>query len=73
MDIVQIVFLSAVIFPVIATGGIMLFVKSSVREMKDRKLDFEKKDRVQKRIITSLEKVVENQDSVLEAYRDTHS
>lgn len=73
MDIVQIVFISAVIFPIIAAIAVMLFVRSLLSKMRKRKSDFEAKEKNHKMVINSLEKVVETQDTVLEAYRDVHT
>lgn len=80
MDIVQILFISAVIFPAVSAFTIMFFIKHSKGGLKKRKLMFEQKElafrekeRTSKKVISSLEKVVQSQDMVLEAYRDNHA
>lgn len=80
MDIVQIVFLSSVILPAIVVSAIMLFAKYSKGGLKKTRQTFEQKEQAykeneqtHKKVITSLEKVVQRQDSVLDVYRESQS
>jgi hypothetical protein len=59
MDIVEIVFVSAIIFPFILTAGVMIFVWQSIKRNKEKS-----------ELTDILEDVIEKQDKNLDAYRE---
>lgn len=67
MEVVKIVYVSAIIFPFLATGCIMIFVAHAMRKRKTE----QDKLRESKELNNILEDVIESQDKNLDLYRST--
>lgn len=65
MEAVKIIFISAIIFPFVATAGVMIFV---ARAMRKHKIEKEKLLEVQD-LNETLENVIISQDNLLDGYR----
>jgi uncharacterized paraquat-inducible protein A len=69
MDIVKIVFICSVIFPLITTIFVMWFVWASRKKIQEKKKAIAKSTE----LVSTLESVVESQDRVLELYRESQN
>lgn len=72
MDIVEIIFISAIVSPMVLTAAVMIFVWRSIKKREAQEKEQREKDKQQGELIELveiLEGVVESQDRVLGGYR----